>query len=127
MLEVKRHSHIPLGRIRWLVILAACLLAAVYFGSFWYRVSPEQAVVEVSQRGREFRPGHLDLNRDATVDIVNDDADFTHHTYIASEQFSFDSGDQAPGRSVAIKFSKPGIFDVLCGIHPKMRLTVTVR
>jgi plastocyanin len=118
--------HVSLTRLFWVAALGI-LLAITYVSSRRYRLSPEQAVVDVSQKGREFRPGRLALQKGDTIEIVNDDGDFTHHTYISSEEFSFDSGDQAPGRNVDITFSKPGTFEVLCGIHPKMRLTVTVR
>lgn len=79
-----------------------------------------------SQRGQAFRPGELTIERGNTVQIVNDDGDILHHAYIKSSTFSFDSGDQQPGRTVAITFPVAGRFDVLCGIHPKMRLRVQV-
>ena len=50
-----------------------------------------------------------------------------HHAYVDDPEFSFDSGDQEPGAKADIVFTKPGTFDVLCGIHPKMKLVVTVR
>jgi plastocyanin len=122
-----KSSHASVSRVLRFVVLAGILLMAAYVASFWYPTRQEKAVAKVSQVGREFTPGHLDLQRGDTVEIVNDDADFTHHTYINSESLTFDSGDQAPGRSVDIRFSKPGAFEVLCGVHPKMRLTVTVQ
>jgi plastocyanin len=61
------------------------------------------------------------------VVIVNDDGDLRHHAYIDSDKFSFDSGDQEPGSKTNITFALPGDFDVLCAIHPKMRLTVHVK
>jgi plastocyanin len=80
----------------------------------------------VSQKGRAFQPGSLVIGRGDIVTIVNDDSDLTHHAYIESESFSFDSGDQEPGSRTAIAFPKSGTFQVLCGIHPKMKLTVRV-
>ena len=80
----------------------------------------------VSQKGRAFRPGELDVKQGETVEIVNDDGDLRHHAYIDSSAFSFDSGDQEPGAKADIVFSVPGTFTVLCGIHPKMKLVVTV-
>ncbi len=82
---------------------------------------------QVSQQGREFRPGRISVKAGAVVRIVNDDGDLTHHAYIASDRFKFDSGDQEPGRNVDIPFTVPGSFNVLCGIHPKMRLAVDVQ
>jgi plastocyanin len=81
---------------------------------------------QVSQKGRSFQPGELTIRRGETVRIVNDDADLLHHAYVDSEQFTFDSGDQEPGSKADVTFSVAGTFTVLCGIHPKMKLTVHV-
>ncbi len=43
------------------------------------------------------------------------------------DTFNFNSGDQLPGSQTDIVFSVPGTFNVLCGIHPKMRLVVHVK
>ena len=75
----------------------------------------------------EFTPGRLDVKQGDVVHIVNDDEDLSHHAYVASDRFKFDSGDQEPGHDVDIPFTVAGTFNVLCGIHPKMRLTVNVR
>jgi plastocyanin len=119
--------HVSRTKVIVSAALLGALLVVTYGSSRWFRVSHEQTVVDVSQKGREFRPAKLELQRGDTIEIKNDDGDFTHHTYISSDAFRFDSGDQAPGRSVEVTFSKPGTFEVLCGIHPKMRLSVTVR
>lgn len=80
----------------------------------------------VSQKGRTFHPETLTLTRGETVTIVNDDSDLLHHAYVDSPTFSFDSGDQEPGSRTPITFSEKGVFQVLCGIHPKMKLVVKV-
>ncbi len=82
---------------------------------------------DVSQRGREFTPASLTIRRGDVVRIVNDDGDLSHHAYVAAPNFNFDSGDQEPGHDTLVVFDVPGTFNVLCGIHPKMRLTVTVQ
>ncbi len=81
----------------------------------------------VSQKGREFRPGTLAVKRGETVQIVNDDGDLLHHAYVDAPNFSFDSGDQQPGSKTNITFTVAGDFEVLCAIHPKMRLSVHVQ
>jgi plastocyanin len=81
----------------------------------------------VSQKGREFHPGELTIQRGQTIVIVNDDGDLRHHAYIDSPKFSFDSGDQEPGSKTPITIPVAGDFDVLCAIHPKMKLTVHVK
>jgi plastocyanin len=85
------------------------------------------AQYSVSQKGRAFTPLDVTLKRGDTVMIVNDDADFRHHAYIDSDKFSFDSGDQEPGSKTSITFPIAGTFEVLCAIHPKMKLMVHVQ
>jgi plastocyanin len=81
----------------------------------------------ISQKGREFHPGEITIKRGETIQIVNDDGDLLHHAYIDSPKFSFDSGDQQPGSKTDVTFPVAGDFDVLCAIHPKMRLVVHVQ
>jgi plastocyanin len=81
----------------------------------------------ISQKGREFHPGEITIKRGEAIQIVNDDGDLLHHAYIDSPKFSFDSGDQKPGSVTPITFAAAGDFDVLCAIHPKMKLTVHVK
>ncbi len=120
-----------IGRLRSRGLLWALPpLAALIFFVWALAVSGPPAPVHprfvVSQRGREFNPDTLTVHVGDDVRIVNDDGDLTHHAYIQSPDFNFDSGDQRPGHDVNILFAIPGTFNVLCGIHPKMRLTVTV-
>lgn len=82
--------------------------------------------IHVSQKGRAFQPNALLVPRGASVEIVNDDGDLLHHVYVDSPDFNFDSGDLKPGSRAKIAFPVRGTFAVLCGIHPKMKLTVRV-
>ena len=86
-----------------------------------------QSQSAVSQKGRQFRPSEMTIKKGETVLIVNDDADLRHHAYIDSDKFKFDSGDQEPGSKTNVKFPVAGTFDVLCAIHPKMKLVVHVK
>jgi plastocyanin len=106
-------------------ILAFTLGASVAGLSVWASQAQSQNVV--SQKGRQFRPGEMTIRKGETVLIVNDDADLRHHAYVDSDTFKFDSDDQEPGSRTSIRFSVAGTFDVLCAIHPKMKLTVHVK
>ena len=81
----------------------------------------------ISQKNREFQPGKVSMKKGETLRIINDDGELLHHAYLANDKFSFDSGDQEPGSKTDITFALAGDFDVLCAIHPKMRLTVHVK
>ena len=86
-----------------------------------------QSQFSISQKGREFRPGTITIKRGDSVQVVNDDLDLRHHAYIDADNFKYDSGDQEPGSKTSIAFPMVGDFDVLCAIHPKMKLIVHVK
>ena len=83
-------------------------------------------VVMVSQRDRKFSPNRIEFSRGSIARIFNDDK-VTHHVYVDAPGMSFDSGEQPIGTTVDVHFDKPGIYDVLCAIHPTMRLHVIVK
>jgi plastocyanin len=114
------------GMVR-LRIGAVILLAAGVIIAAGTLVGSAASQYLVSQKGREFRPGDLTIKRGETITIVNDDADLRHHAYVDSDKFKFDSGDQEPGSRTDVTFPVAGNFDVLCAIHPKMKLTVHVQ
>lgn len=101
------------------------LAVSAFVGSVRWATSGSSPT-QVSQRGRDFQPNQISIKRNDTVLIVNDDADLLHHAYVDSEKFKFDSSDIEPGGKVDIKFPVAGDFNVLCGIHPKMKLSVHV-
>ena len=84
-------------------------------------------ILPVSQRDRSFKPKTLDIVVGDVIRVVNDDGELVHHAYIDSAAFKFDSGEQAPGTQVDIKIPAPGTYNILCIIHPKMRLVVNVK
>ena len=82
---------------------------------------------EARQSNRRFEPAALQIQVGDVVRIINDDGELLHHAYVKSDSFNFDSGEQEPGSSTDIRFTTAGTFAVLCGIHPKMHMTVVVR
>lgn len=80
----------------------------------------------VSQKGRLFKPTEIAVVAGSTIRFTNDDP-FLHQMFVSSPDFSFDSDPQSPGQSTDVVFPTPGDFQVLCGIHPKMKLAVHVR
>ena len=110
--------------IQW-TALTALFVALGYAASAG--MVPRSPPVTVSQKGQMFSISVLDVSSGETVRIVNDETVLPHHAYVDSETFRFDSGDQAPGSTTDITFPVSGTFAVLCGIHPKMKLTVYVK
>jgi plastocyanin len=104
-----------------LVLITGSLTALGIMGTL---ASPQYTV---SQKGREFHPNELTIHPGESILIVNDDGDLRHHAYIDSDKFSFDSGDQEPGSKTLLTIPVAGDFNVLCAIHPKMKLVVHVK
>lgn len=119
----------PARRLRLSFPLVVATIAAFAMGStcgLFFVGHLQASGLVVSQKGRTFHPDTLALTRGETVMIVNDDSDLLHHAYVDAENFSFDSGDQEPGSRTPITFTERGVFQVQCGIHPKMKLVVRV-
>jgi cytochrome c peroxidase len=83
------------------------------------------AASTVSQKDRRFSPGAILLRMGEALRILNDDTRI-HNVRVDGPAKSFNSDAQNPGDTVTIGFDQPGLYDVICGIHPDMRLSVTV-
>ena len=105
--------------------LAACGAALASVLGAW--AAWAASVPVVTQANRKFQPQQIEVARGGTIRFVNDDGQLLHHVYSTSPDFGFDSGEQEPGKAIEERFPVPGTFTVLCGIHPKMHLVVTVR
>jgi plastocyanin len=79
----------------------------------------------ISQRGRIFSPDTPRIVPGTLVRIDNDDS-VTHNVYIDQPDMKFDSGEQAVGHAVILRFDREGRFAIRCAIHPTMHLDITV-
>lgn len=82
--------------------------------------------VVVEQKDLGFRPNKVELSVGDTIIFTNED-NYGHNMYSTTAGGAFDLGRQAPGTRVPHVFRRAGTFEVLCRIHPKMRLEVVVR
>jgi cytochrome c peroxidase len=80
---------------------------------------------DVSQRDRTFAPGAIVVEVGKPVSVFNDDTR-THNVRLDEGVDAFNAGEQQPGHTVTMRFSKPGSYQVYCGIHPRMKLDVEV-
>jgi plastocyanin len=103
-----------------LLLGVSCGIALLAFDAF------AAETLAISQKKRTFNPNEIAIHRGDTLHIANDD-DFTHQAYVDAPEFKFESNEADPGASIDIKFTAAGDFDVLCHIHPKMKLHVTVQ
>ena len=83
------------------------------------------ATSTVSQKDRRFTPTSVLLKVGEALRILNDDIR-VHNVRLDGPDKSFNSDAQNPGDTVTIGFDRAGRYDVICGIHPEMRLSVTV-
>jgi plastocyanin len=79
----------------------------------------------VSQKGLSFTPNELSVAKGQSVEFVNDDST-AHNIMVTGDGVSFNGGLQPAGGHVKYTFTKSGTYAVACGIHPKMKLTITV-
>jgi plastocyanin len=85
----------------------------------------EAAAHAVSQKGKVFAPGTINVKVGDSVTFKNDD-DVTHNAFSTSKGNEFNAKAQTPGSSADVVFKTKGKATVKCAFHPGMSLTVTV-
>ena len=79
----------------------------------------------VGQKGKLFTPGAVTVKVGDVLLFQNDDA-VTHHIYSTTKGREFSLETLHAGKSAKRAFAAKGRVDVRCGLHPGMRLVVTV-
>jgi len=82
--------------------------------------------VTVGQQGLRFSSAELTVTKGQVVIFMNNDTT-SHNIMVVGEGLSINGGLQGPGAEFRVPFSKAGTYAVSCGIHPKMKLTITVK
>jgi plastocyanin len=83
------------------------------------------ADIVVHQKGRAFSVATLTVARGQSVVFLNDDT-VPHNIMSSSPDNAFDLGSQMPGSTTPVSFDIAGVVVVICAIHPRMRMTITV-
>ena len=104
--------------MRSLAALAACLPLALAAGA---RAEDHH----VSQKGAQFAPVELKVRAGDRVVFHNDD-DVTHNVFSRTEGAAFNVKLQDPGSESPVVLDHPGVVDVRCAIHPRMKLHIVV-
>ena len=100
-----------------------CVVAFAFLaGAAVAALAAEQTI---NQKGKAFSKAEVTLKKGDTLVFVNDD-NVAHNIYSTSAGNDFNLGSQPPGKSVSVTFDKPGDIDVLCAIHPLMKMKVKV-
>jgi plastocyanin len=82
--------------------------------------------VTVGQQGLRFSTAELTVTKGQVVIFMNNDTT-SHNIMVVGEGLSINGGLQSPGAEFRVPFSKAGTYAVSCGIHPKMKLAITVK
>jgi len=80
----------------------------------------------VDQRGLSFSVPALTIQHGGIVTFTNSDIT-SHNIVVTGEGVRLNSGLQTPGVPFHAPFSKAGTYQVSCAIHPRMKMTVTVK
>jgi len=81
----------------------------------------------VDQHDLTFVPNAVAINAGDTVRFTDTDH-ITHNiTIVNPDGTSDDKGMDRYGQDIAVPFTKAGLFQVHCKIHPTMKMTVTVK
>jgi len=99
-----------------------CLVTAVLLAGAVRAAAP----LTVTQKGLQFSVADLSVSKGQIVVFVNDDRT-AHNITVTGEGLALNGGLQQPGAEFKVPFAKPGTYQVSCGIHPKMKLSVTVK
>jgi plastocyanin len=105
------------------VVFAIAQVAWIAWAGEAHRIIQKDRSFQVKDAGQI---KDIDIGRGDELQFVNED-NFLHQIYVASGGLNFDSAEQAPGEVIAVKFPRPGLFEIRCHIHPKMSLSVTVK
>jgi plastocyanin len=84
------------------------------------------APVTVTQKGLQFSVEELTVKKGQTVVFLNEDRT-AHNITVSGDSLNLNGGLQQPGNEFKVPFTKAGVYQVSCGIHPKMKLSITVK
>lgn len=108
-------------RSRVVIYLEEPISAEQYSGADSGARSTEQ----IQQLDRRFVPDMVVVPVGSSVSFPNMDPIF-HNIYSLSKPRSFDLGSYDKGETRKVTFSKPGIVEIYCHLHPNMAATVVV-
>lgn len=98
------------------------VIALAFAGGCAVALAAEKSV---SQKGKVFSEREVAIRAGETIVFVNDDT-VAHSVLSTSAGNEFNLGSQLPGQATPVTFHAAGDVNVICAIHPRMRLTVKV-
>jgi plastocyanin len=83
------------------------------------------ANLTITQKGRVFSSESITVKKGEAITFVNDDT-VPHNIISNSKGNEFNLGSQPPGASTDVTFKEAGEVQVICAIHPRMKMMVKV-
>ncbi|MFL6820095.1 MAG: plastocyanin/azurin family copper-binding protein [Bradyrhizobium sp.] len=83
------------------------------------------ANLTITQKGRLFSSESVTIKKGDALTFVNDDT-VPHNIVSTSKGNEFNLGSQPPGASTDVTFKEPGDAQIVCAIHPRMKMTVKI-
>ena len=79
----------------------------------------------IHQQGRVFSSETVTIKKGDALTFVNDDS-IPHNILSTTKGNEFNLGSQPPGTSTDVTFKEAGDVQVICAIHPRMKMMVKV-
>jgi len=83
------------------------------------------AETTISEKGKVFSMTEITIKKGETLNFLNDD-NIVHNVMSTSARNAFNVGAVKPGVSTPVTFKNTGDVQVICAIHPSMKLHVKV-
>src|SRR5262245_15556266 len=97
-------------------------LAASFIAGTTVALAAERTI---SQKGKLFSETAVALKKGDTLVFLNDD-NVVHNVLSTTPGNVFNLGTIAPGHSTPVTFDKAGDVQIICAIHPSMKMAVKV-
>ena len=104
--------------MRMLTSLAVVVLVGLSAGAL-------AANLTITQKGRLFSSESITIKKGESVTFANDDT-VPHNIVSTSKGNEFNLGSQPPGAATDVTFKERGEAQVICAIHPRMKMTVKI-
>jgi len=79
----------------------------------------------ISQKGKVFSESVVELKKGETLVFLNDD-NVPHNVLSTTPGHAFNLGLIGPGHSTPVTFDKSGEIQVICAMHPSMKMSLKV-
>jgi plastocyanin len=120
------HGHAKLATITGRVDVKGKPWAPIYVYVDNLKDPPASGTTEITQRDRSFVPNVLVVPRGTRVVFPNADP-FLHNVFSPGPAQTFDLGSYKQGEKAgSVRLFTPGVIEVLCNMHAKMRANILV-